>query len=96
MADIKDFADFQARLDESIKGMDGLLRRYPKDPMLVSIRRQLDSVKERTRGGRRPTRLVSQDARRGGSPAASAPWTSVTSETMSKTGSPVSRWMSAA
>ncbi len=36
-----------------------------------------------------------RQARRGGRPATSASCTMVTSETMSKTGRPVSRWMSA-
>src|SRR5438552_16592184 len=60
LADIKDFANFQARLDESIKGMDGLLRRHPKDPMLVSIRRLYLESPPLTRGGERrvPTMAV--------------------------------------
>src|SRR5213594_1437724 len=39
--------------------------------------------------------VARRQARRGGWPATSASWTMVTSETMSKTGRPVSRWMSA-
>src|SRR2546430_13840587 len=51
LADIKDFADFQARLHESIKGMGGPLRPHPQDPMLVSILRPLAPAQERAGGG---------------------------------------------
>jgi len=55
MAAIQSFEEFRTLLVEAIEGMDGLLETYSEDPMLGSIRRQLEAVAEWTREGHRPT-----------------------------------------
>ncbi len=50
------FSQFNSLLEEAISRMDQIVQKYPDDPMLQSIKRQVRYVHEWTRNGRRPSK----------------------------------------
>jgi hypothetical protein len=54
LSSITSFQEFDQRLAKAMTGMDALIAKYPGDPALESIKKQLEALHSWTRDGKKP------------------------------------------